>query len=172
MGSVRIYEIPRCKMAASGCALFGEGPLERFSARFSARPRWATIGWTTACPCAPSIRAHEIEKTGSAVRRVIGRRCLLLERIARGKTAHALIVLRRGRVTASRACAAARYLAEVVCMSPKELMYIEDALGHEQFLQTQCHQAEQALSDPRLKELACQLGQQHQQLFQKLFQLI
>ena len=57
-------------------------------------------------------------------------------------------------------------------MSPKELMYIEDALGHEQFLQTQCHQAEQALSDPRLKELSRQLGQQHQQLFQKLFQLI
>lgn len=38
MGSVRIYEIPRCAMAASGCALFGEGPPERFSARFSARP--------------------------------------------------------------------------------------------------------------------------------------
>ena len=38
MDSVRIYEIPRCTMAASGCVLFGEGPLERFSAWFSARP--------------------------------------------------------------------------------------------------------------------------------------
>ena len=32
-------------------------------------------------------------------------------------------------------------------MSPKELMYIEDALGHETFLQSQCRQAAQALID-------------------------
>lgn len=62
--------------------------------------------------------------------------------------------------------------AEVVIMSPKELMYIEDALGHEQFLQAQCSQAEQSLTDPRLKELASQLCQQHKQIFGKLFQLI
>lgn len=57
-------------------------------------------------------------------------------------------------------------------MSPKELMYIEDALGHEEFMLTQCHQAEQTLTDPRLKELARQLGQQHQQIFGKLYQLV
>ncbi len=57
-------------------------------------------------------------------------------------------------------------------MSPKELMYIEDALSHEQFLQAQCSQAEQSLTDPRLKELANQLCQQHKQIFGKLFQLI
>ena len=57
-------------------------------------------------------------------------------------------------------------------MSPKELMYIEDALGHEQFLMTQCHQAEQALSDQNLKNLARQLCQQHQQLFNTLYNLI
>lgn len=28
-------------------------------------------------------------------------------------------------------------------MSPKELNYIEDALGHEQFLKTQCQEAAQ-----------------------------
>lgn len=36
-------------------------------------------------------------------------------------------------------------------MSPKELMYIEDALGHETFLQSQCRQAAQALKNPELK---------------------
>lgn len=57
-------------------------------------------------------------------------------------------------------------------MSPKELMYIEDALGHEQFLIAQCSQAEQSLSDKGLKDLAYQLKQQHQQLFNQLYNLI
>ena len=34
-------------------------------------------------------------------------------------------------------------------MSPKELMYIEDALGHEKFLKTQCQQAMDALMQGR-----------------------
>ena len=36
-------------------------------------------------------------------------------------------------------------------MSPKELSYIEDALGHEKFLKTQCQEAAQNLQDPDLK---------------------
>lgn len=36
-------------------------------------------------------------------------------------------------------------------MSPKELNYIEDALGHEQFLMNQCQEAIQNLQDPALK---------------------
>lgn len=57
-------------------------------------------------------------------------------------------------------------------MSPKELLYIEDALGHEKFLQTQCQQAAQALQDAQLKNYANQMAQQHGQLFQKLYNLI
>ena len=57
-------------------------------------------------------------------------------------------------------------------MSPKELMYIEDALNHETFLMTQCQQAAQALQNPELKQYVNQLANQHQQLFQKLYQLI
>ena len=37
-------------------------------------------------------------------------------------------------------------------MSPKELLYLEDALGHEKFLKTQCQQAAQALQNPQLKQ--------------------
>lgn len=57
-------------------------------------------------------------------------------------------------------------------MSPKELSYIEDALSHEEFLQTQCQQAAQALQNPELKNYVNQLASQHQQLFQKLYQLV
>lgn len=57
-------------------------------------------------------------------------------------------------------------------MSPKELMYIEDALSHETFLATQCKQAAQALQNPELKQYADQLAQEHQRLFQQLYQLV
>ena len=57
-------------------------------------------------------------------------------------------------------------------MSPKELLYLEDALGHEKFLMTQCRQAQQALTDPQLKAFAGQMAQKHQQLFDQLYQLV
>ena len=57
-------------------------------------------------------------------------------------------------------------------MSPKELMYIEDALSHEQFLAAQCQQAAESLQNPELKNYVSQLAQQHQQLFNKLYQLV
>ena len=44
-------------------------------------------------------------------------------------------------------------------MSPKELNYIEDALGHEQFLKTQCQEAIQNLQDPTLKNQVQQMTQ-------------
>ena len=57
-------------------------------------------------------------------------------------------------------------------MSPKELMYLEDALSHEQFLKTQCQQAMSALTDPQLKSYVQQMMQKHQQLFAALYQVI
>mgnify|MGYP004699387459 CR=1 FL=1 len=57
-------------------------------------------------------------------------------------------------------------------MSPKELLYIEDALGHETFLKTQCQQAAQNLQDPELKQYAQQLADQHQQLFKRFYNLV
>ena len=56
-------------------------------------------------------------------------------------------------------------------MSPKELLYIDDALGHEQFLIAQCQEAEAALSDPKLKQRVRQLQSAHQQLFNRLMAL-
>jgi len=57
-------------------------------------------------------------------------------------------------------------------MSPKELLYVEDALSHEKFMQTQCQQAMQALTDPELKNCVQQWQARHQQLFAKLYQLV
>ena len=57
-------------------------------------------------------------------------------------------------------------------MSPKELMYIEDALSHEQFLAAQCRQAAQALQNQQLRQYATELANKHDQLFQTLYQLV
>ena len=50
-------------------------------------------------------------------------------------------------------------------MSPKELTYIEDALGHEKFLKTQCQEAITNLQDQELKTCVEQISQKHQQIF-------
>lgn len=57
-------------------------------------------------------------------------------------------------------------------MSPKELQYIEDALGHEKFLTSQCRQAASQLTDPELKNVANQLLAKHQELFSRFYQLV
>lgn len=57
-------------------------------------------------------------------------------------------------------------------MSPKELTYIEDALGHEQFLKTQCQNAAQNLQDSELKQYVQQLADEHTRLFGQFFQLV
>ena len=57
-------------------------------------------------------------------------------------------------------------------MSPKELTYIEDALGHEKFLKTQCQEAAQKLQDMELKNCVEQLQQKHQQIFDSFYNLV
>lgn len=57
-------------------------------------------------------------------------------------------------------------------MSPKELLYIEDALAHEKFLRSQCKQAADALTDPTLKHCVQNLMAKHQQLFSNFYQLV
>ena len=57
-------------------------------------------------------------------------------------------------------------------MSPKELLYIEDALGHTQFMMKQCQQAAGTLSDPALRRQAQQLFTANQRLFQSFYGLI
>lgn len=57
-------------------------------------------------------------------------------------------------------------------MSPKELLYIEDALGHEKFMKTQCLEVASKIQDSELKNYVNQLVQNHEQLFQTFFNLL
>ena len=57
-------------------------------------------------------------------------------------------------------------------MSPKELLYIEDALGHEKFLKSQCQQAVANLTDPDLKNFVNQMLQKHNEIFNRFYQLV
>ena len=50
-------------------------------------------------------------------------------------------------------------------MSPKELLYIDDALGHTQFLMTQCREAANRLTDPALRRQSLELVNENQMLF-------
>lgn len=64
------------------------------------------------------------------------------------------------------------YVQEGSTMSPKELTYIEDALGHEKFLKTQCQEAVKNLQDQELKSCVEQYCQRHQQIFDSFYHLI
>ncbi len=57
-------------------------------------------------------------------------------------------------------------------MSPKELLYIEDALGHENILKCQCQEATQNIQDTDLKQYVQQLVNKHQQLFNQFYGLV
>lgn len=57
-------------------------------------------------------------------------------------------------------------------MTPKELLYIEDALGHETFFREQCRLAVSQLQDPELKACVEQMTQKHTQLFQNFYGLL
>ncbi len=57
-------------------------------------------------------------------------------------------------------------------MTAKELLYIEDALGHEQYFQTQCAEAMNTLQDGELKTCLQQMQQTHRQLFQQFLGLL
>ncbi len=56
-------------------------------------------------------------------------------------------------------------------MSPKELSYIDDALGHEKFLKTQCQEAAKNLQDGELKNFVEQISTKHQQIFDSFYHL-
>jgi hypothetical protein len=57
-------------------------------------------------------------------------------------------------------------------MTTKELLYIEDALGHTQYLVTQCRNAASQLKDPALRSVAQRLEQEHQKLFTSFYNLV
>lgn len=57
-------------------------------------------------------------------------------------------------------------------MTPKEILYVEDALGHAQFLTQQNEAAAGRLTDPALKQLTEQLAGKNQTIFQSFYSLV
>lgn len=57
-------------------------------------------------------------------------------------------------------------------MTSKELLYLEDALGHEKYFQTKCKEAASQIQDGELKLCVEQMEKKHQQLFQSFYNLL
>lgn len=57
-------------------------------------------------------------------------------------------------------------------MSPKELLYIEDALGHEKQIKCTCQDSAQKLEDAELKGFVSSLATKHTECFNKFLGLV
>lgn len=57
-------------------------------------------------------------------------------------------------------------------MTNKELLYIEDALGHEEFLKSNACQASNNLQDPELSNYMKQLETKHNEIYNRLSKLL
>lgn len=57
-------------------------------------------------------------------------------------------------------------------MTPKEVLYVEDALGHTQFMQQQCQDAISRLHDENLKQQVQQMLDKNQQTFRSFYSLV
>lgn len=57
-------------------------------------------------------------------------------------------------------------------MTSKELLYIEDALGHEKFMKSCSKKTSSKLTDPTLSSYIGELEQKHTQIFDKFLNLL
>ena len=57
-------------------------------------------------------------------------------------------------------------------MSPKELLYIEDALGHEKQIKATCQDSANQLQDKALANFVTSIAQKHAECFNKFYGLV
>ncbi len=57
-------------------------------------------------------------------------------------------------------------------MSPKELLYIEDALGHTKQIKTVCNDFSSQIGDTALSNFVRQIAQKQQQTFDSFYNLL
>ena len=57
-------------------------------------------------------------------------------------------------------------------MSPKELLYIEDALGHTKQIKTLCSDFSSQIGDTELSNFLMQLAQRQQNTFDSIYNLL
>lgn len=57
-------------------------------------------------------------------------------------------------------------------MTEKELLYVEDVLGHEQLFETQCKDFAGRIQDGELKNFATELSRRHKDIFNSFYGLL
>ena len=57
-------------------------------------------------------------------------------------------------------------------MSPKELLYIEDSLGHLQQIKCLCSESAGRVTDPELKNLISSIAQRQGESFNRFYNLL
>lgn len=57
-------------------------------------------------------------------------------------------------------------------MTAKELLYVEDALGHEKYFQTKCNEALNTIQDPKLRSCIEEISKKHNTLYQNFLTLL
>ncbi len=57
-------------------------------------------------------------------------------------------------------------------MSPKELLYIEDTLGHEKQIKATCQESAKNLEDAELGSFVNSIGAKHKECFNKFYGLL
>ena len=57
-------------------------------------------------------------------------------------------------------------------MSPKELLYVEDALAHTKFMKEKCTHAAHQVTDSSLKALIEDAANRNQKMFDDIYQLL
>ena len=57
-------------------------------------------------------------------------------------------------------------------MTSKELLYVEDALGHEEFMKKSCQDASNQIQDANLSSYLKELEQNHTNLMNKFLNLL
>jgi hypothetical protein len=57
-------------------------------------------------------------------------------------------------------------------MSPKELLYIDDTLGHERQIKACCTDSADKISDPELKGFIGEIAARHTQAFNRFYTLL
>jgi len=57
-------------------------------------------------------------------------------------------------------------------MSPKELLYVEDALGHTNQIKTVCNDLKSQLGDTELQSFVADIARRQQQTFDRFYGLL
>ncbi len=61
---------------------------------------------------------------------------------------------------------------EVIKLTSKELLYLEDALGHENFMKSCSKKASSQLTDVALSQYMCDLEKKHTEIFDMFLNLL